>query len=108
MRVYFFGVHARAHMCVIRHMGNAGRVYTRGDCGERESVPKTHFFFRNIEHTSQSLTLKSERTKTRASFTIRIPLPRRTRGSLARAAAISEKFKSFEITLNYLIQSLLG
>lgn len=29
-----------------------------------ESVPKTHFF-RNIEHTSKSLPLKGERTKTR-------------------------------------------
>lgn len=36
----------------------------------RDCVPKTRFFFffRNIEYTSKSLTLKSERTKTRVNF----------------------------------------
>lgn len=50
---------------------NSRGLWLHENARERETVCQKHvsfFFFRNIEYTSKSLTLKSERTKTRANF----------------------------------------
>lgn len=48
-------------VCVWENNGRVTRARVVATQRARESVPKTHFFFRNIEHTLKSLTLKSER-----------------------------------------------